>query len=73
MNVLLNNFESGWIGLQVEISPEEIDLLVEKLVLLKSRKLGHFHIRCGDFGESVGVADIEFSQIDSKDGCFSIE
>ena len=61
MNVTLENFDSGWVGLSIALGRSEIDVLIQRLNDLKSDKLGHFHFRCDDFSAAEGVADIEIT------------
>ena len=61
MKVELEKFESGWIGISIELKPEAIDDLIDRLETLKSGKIGHFHFRRDRFEEAVGGGDIEIS------------
>lgn len=61
MNAHLDRFENGSVGLSLELRVAEIDRLIERLTQLRSSTIGHFHIRCNDFGSGENLADIEFS------------
>lgn len=61
MNAHLDKFESGSVGVSLELRTEEIGQLIERLEQLRSSKIGHFHIRCDEFGSGSVLADIEFS------------
>ena len=61
MNVTLETFDSGWIGLSIALGHSEIDVLIQRLNELKSGELGHFHFRCDNFDAAEGVADIEIT------------
>jgi hypothetical protein len=57
MNVTIEDFKTGWFGLQVGITDAEIPVLIERLRELQ-RSRGHFHLR-SDFSGSGGVGDVE--------------
>ena len=57
----IEHFETGWHGLFLRFDAEEIDRLVEKLQLLKERRIGHFHMRDNNSAGDKGIADIEIS------------
>ena len=63
MNVKLEKFDSGWIGISLALTTEDIDSLLQRLNLLKLGELTHFHIRNDDFSRKEGVADIELTTI----------
>ena len=67
MKTLVEHFDSGWIGLSIALSTEEIDLLIEKLNQLKDSELGHFHFRRDNFADKPGLADVEISIMDSSE------
>ena len=68
MQVKAEFFDSGWVGLSMDISLVEIDQLIQKLEMLKGGVIGHFHIRADDFSSGRGIADIELSlQSGNKD------
>lgn len=58
MQVKLDDFKTGWFGLEVGLTDNDIAFLMEKLSTLRERK-GHFHAR-SDFSGDGGVGDIEF-------------
>jgi hypothetical protein len=57
MQIELEDFKTGWVGLRVGISEAEIPVLIERLRDLQ-RSRSHFHLR-SDFGGSGGVGDVE--------------
>ena len=57
MHIKLEDFKTGWVGLQVGISEVEIPVLSERLRDLQ-RSRSHFHLR-SDFSGSGGVGDVE--------------
>ena len=59
MNVELENYETGWYGIKIGMKENEIDIMIEKLKLIKKEKDRHFHLS-SSFEEESGVADIEF-------------
>lgn len=58
MHITLEDFKTGWIGLQIGITDAEIPVLIERLLDLQ-RSRSHFHLR-SDFTGSGGVGDVEF-------------
>ncbi len=58
MNIIIDRFASGWVGLSLELCPDEIDNLISRLSSLKVGRCGHFHIRCNDMNDEPGVADM---------------
>jgi len=72
MEMTLEDFKTGWFGLQVGLTDAEIDKLLQHLSDLKKTK-GHFHIR-SDMEGSGGVGDVEFfwAKPSNKSG-YSIE
>ena len=58
MQVKLDDFNTGWFGLAVGLTDDDIASLIEKLGTLREHR-GHFHARSDFSGES-GVGDIEF-------------
>ncbi len=59
MKAKLTDFKTGWHGLSLELSTNEIDQLIKALGSIKSGS-GHFHFRSSFSGET-GLGDIEFS------------
>ncbi len=43
MNAQVEKYDSGWVGLSFALSSDEIDVLVSRLMDLKSGALDHFH------------------------------
>ncbi|MEN0040676.1 MAG: hypothetical protein AAF764_04995 [Pseudomonadota bacterium] len=63
MRVDLEDFGTGWVGLQIGIEDQEIDKLIGLLASLRTGDLDHFHIFSTSFEEQKnGVADIQFSK-----------
>lgn len=59
MKAHLENYNTGWFGLSLELSSKEIDHLITHLSKLKNN-LDHFHFR-SDFEGDGGIGDIEIS------------
>ena len=57
----IEKFDSGWVGISLELTASDIDKLIHRLGDLLNRRIGHFHLRTDDFSMDVGVADIELS------------
>ena len=62
MKIDLEDFGTGWYGLNMALHTSEIDELIKRLIHIKDQPGDHFHI-CSTFAEneSSGIADIEFS------------
>ncbi len=60
MYVEIEDFKTGWYGINISIRKNEIDILIDQLNQLKKDKQQHFHISSDYEGES-GVGDIEFN------------
>ncbi|MCC7096204.1 MAG: hypothetical protein IT472_03375 [Thermomonas sp.] len=73
MRITLNRFESGWVGISIALTDENLDLFVQKLQALKAGSIGHFHLRANDFDGQPNVGDVEISLASESDGAFSIE
>jgi len=58
MRTKLDNWNNGWIGIELGIRRDEIDPLIALLTMLKNDPDQHFHIS-SDYKESEGVGDIE--------------
>jgi hypothetical protein len=67
MNVKIEKFDSGWMGISLALGKEEIELFVRRLNKLKAGEIGHFHFRNENFGPDEGVADIEITTIGKDD------
>ncbi len=65
MNVELENWNNGWFGLEIGLSPEEIDILINQLLILKQDNDQHFHLT-SDYEEKGGVGDIQIYVNDSN-------
>ena len=63
MNVKYEKFKSGWVGISLALSPDEIDLFIQRLTELKIGRIGHFHVRNEDFSAEEGISDIEITTI----------
>lgn len=60
MEANLEDFKTGWFGLQVGLKAQEIDQIIDLLKQVKNRELDHFHAR-SDFNDPrEGIGDIEF-------------
>lgn len=64
MQAKLENFDTGWFGLQVGLTEKDIDALINKLSILRESK-EHFHAR-SNFTGAGGIGDIEFYWADSS-------
>lgn len=73
MNIIVDRFPSGCVGLSVELCAEEMDELIGRLNSLKEGRTTHFHIRSNEMEGESGVADIEFSALPSKCGHHVVE
>jgi len=58
MQAKLEDFATGWYGLEIGLSDQDIAILIEKLNALRDSR-GHFHAR-SDFSGKPGIGDIEF-------------
>ena len=54
----IEEFETGWYGIGIGISIQEIDTLIDLLQMIKSDPEQHFHISSEYKGQG-GVGDIE--------------
>ena len=62
MNVNIEDFKTGWFGINVSLNSEDIDSLVEQLKRLKQQPNHHFHVYSTAFDiQASGVADIQFN------------
>jgi hypothetical protein len=57
MRVEIEDFKTGWYGIALGIRADEIDVLIERLKLIKKEQQ-HFHIASDYEGEG-GIGDIE--------------
>ncbi|QIF04095.1 hypothetical protein [Roseimicrobium sp. ORNL1] len=64
MNAEIEDFKTGWFGVQIGITDAEIPILIERLRRLQQTR-DHFHLR-SDFTGSGGVGDVEFYWEDSQ-------
>jgi len=60
MYVEIEDFKTGWYGINISIRKNEIDILIDQLNQLKKDKQQHFHIS-NDYEGEGGVGDIEFN------------
>ncbi len=58
MNVEMDDFKTGWYGIAIGIKPDEIDMLIGRLISIKNKSNQHFHITSDYEGEG-GIGDIE--------------
>ena len=75
MNIEMDDFQTGFFGLSVRLTPAEIDALIARLHKLKEGSLGHFHFTRVDWdAPTPGIGDVEISLSgpDEQRGTFSI-
>ena len=65
MQAKLNNFETGWFGLELGLTDSDITALIGKLQTMRESK-GHFHARSAFTGQG-GIGDIEFYWAEPSD------
>jgi hypothetical protein len=53
----LEDWKNGWFGVELGISPDEIDRLIELLQMLRKEPDQHFHLS-SDYKDSGGLGDI---------------
>ena len=58
MNVSIEDFKTGWFGIQVGLTDSDITLLIERLQSLQQQR-NHFHFRRDDFTPASGISDVE--------------
>lgn len=59
----IQRFNTGWIGIMLSLSDEDIEKLMENLLLLKRGEICHFHLRRHDFAGGPAIADVEISKM----------
>jgi hypothetical protein len=59
MHAKLEDWKNGWFGVELGLSPDEIDPLIKLLQMLKSEPDQHFHLG-SDYSGSGGLGDITF-------------
>ncbi len=64
MNAIIEDFKTGWYGIELGLKLKEIDDLIERLEYLKKTR-SHFHYRSDFVGEK-GIADISFAVMDDS-------
>ena len=57
----IEDFKTGWYGVYLRFSEEEIEKLIESLRSLQNRSSGHFHFEGLDYDGKGGIADVEIS------------
>lgn len=62
----LIDFQTGWYGIQIGMTHQELVLFIERLSLLRDEKIPHFHLT-SDYSQSGGIGDIEFYLKDPMD------
>ena len=67
MNTKLEKFDSGWVGVSLALSSEEVEVLIQRLRELKSGEINHFHLRNKDFTLTEGIADIEITTMGKEE------
>jgi hypothetical protein len=65
MKVEIEDFKTGWYGINLGLKTSQIDDLIKGLESLKKTK-SHFHYR-SDFSGEGGVGDIEFYWADDNE------
>jgi len=58
MNVVIEDFKTGWFGLSIGLKPKEIDFMIESLQHIKAHPEHHFHAH-SEFKGDGGVADMQ--------------
>jgi hypothetical protein len=58
MRVDLKDWKNGWNGVEIALTLGEIDILIERLNMLKNDPDQHFHIS-SDYKTAGGIGDIE--------------
>jgi hypothetical protein len=58
MLVELANWNNGWSGVEIALTSREIDVLIERLTMLKNDPDQHFHIS-SDYKAPGSIGDIE--------------
>ena len=61
MHVRHEQFESGWLGVSIALTDQEVSQLIDRLRELQRGELGHFHVRNDRWEGDLRVADIESS------------
>ena len=59
MHVNIEDFKTGWYGMSITLSTEDIDQLIANLKAIKEDKEKHFHF-FSDYEGPGGVGDIAF-------------
>ena len=59
MYVNLEDFKTGWYGMSITLSTEDIDQLIKNLKVLKDNKEKHLHF-FSDYEGNGGVGDVAF-------------
>jgi len=59
MYVNIEDFKTGWYGMSLTLSTEDIDQLINNLKAIKENKEKHFHF-FSDYEGSGGIGDIAF-------------
>lgn len=67
MNAFLKDFETGWFGLNLDLTTADIDEMIRLLNLLRQDKIGHFHLSDNESGNTGKLNQIEVSRIDEAD------
>ena len=66
MQAKLEHFTTGWFGLEIGLSDQDIAILIDRLNALRESKR-HFHAR-SDFSGTPGIGDIEFYWVENGSG-----
>jgi hypothetical protein len=57
MHVELNDWKNSWLGIDIDLDPEEIDPLIELLKMIRDDHEQHFHIS-SDYKGTGGIGQI---------------
>ncbi len=67
MKLKLNDFGTGWISIELGVKTKEIDILIGRLLELKSSACDHFVIANSSSDQSAGVENVEIYLDDSNE------
>lgn len=65
MHVELEDWKNGWLGVHLGLSPEDIDALIARLLMLRAEPAQHFHLS-STYQSGGGVGDITVYVQDSS-------
>ena len=58
MHAKLNDWQNGWMSVELGVHPSEIDQLIESLMMIRDDPDQHFHLS-SDYKADGGLGDIE--------------